>query len=197
MELRLPTPQQLRQVYETDMTAAFPAAELKPLANIQRLWDEGRYQPWCLFDGDEIVGECFLWLGRPGWALLDYLCVTASRRNDGLGAELLRQLLLRWPQGVILGEVEAPEHAPEPEMARRRLGFYARNHARTAGYDVEVFGVHYKAIYWSPEPVDDAQLMEAQAEIYRSAFTPEKFARYVRIPRPAGAEPGPQVPWQG
>ena len=27
-----------------------------------------------LFDGDEIVGECFLWLGRPGWALLDYLC---------------------------------------------------------------------------------------------------------------------------
>ena len=68
MELRLPTLEQLRTVYDADLLKAFPAAELKPLRNMEELWEVDRYRPWCLFDGDEIVGECFLWLGHPGWA---------------------------------------------------------------------------------------------------------------------------------
>lgn len=86
MELRLPTLEQLRTVYDADLQGAFPAAELKPLQNMEELWEAERYRPWCLFDGDEIVGECFLWLGHPGWALLDYLCVSPRQRNAGLGA---------------------------------------------------------------------------------------------------------------
>ena len=88
MELRIPTLEQLRTVYDRDLRTAFPAAELKPLKNMEEMWAEGRYRPWCLFDGDDIAGEAFLWLGHPGWALLDYLCVAADRRNGGLGAEL-------------------------------------------------------------------------------------------------------------
>ena len=41
MELRIPTPEQLRKIYETDMKEAFPAAELKPLAAIEKMWREG------------------------------------------------------------------------------------------------------------------------------------------------------------
>ena len=66
MELRLPTLEQLRTVYDADLLKAFPAAELKPLRNMEELWEVDRYRPWCLFDGDEIVGECFLWLGNSG-----------------------------------------------------------------------------------------------------------------------------------
>ena len=66
MELRIPTLEQLQTVYNSDMKSAFPAAELKPLSAIQRMWWEQRYKPYCLFDGDDIVGECFLWLGHPG-----------------------------------------------------------------------------------------------------------------------------------
>ena len=50
---------------------------------------------------------------------------------------------------VIFGESEVPELAPDPAMAKRRLGFYARNGARTAGYDTEAFGVAYKTLYWA------------------------------------------------
>ena len=32
LKLKLPTPEQLREVYHTEMKEAFPAAELKPLA---------------------------------------------------------------------------------------------------------------------------------------------------------------------
>ena len=55
MELRLPSVEQLRTVYDRDLKEAFPAAELKPLRNIEKSWAEGWYKPYCLFDGDNIV----------------------------------------------------------------------------------------------------------------------------------------------
>lgn len=195
MELKLPTPEQLETVYEADLKVSFPAAELKPLRIIQKMVEDGYYRPWCLFDGKEIVGECFLWLGAPGWALLDYLCVSPRFRNGGVGARMLAEMLAAEPDTVILGESEVPEYAPDPDMARRRLGFYARNHARLAGYDTEMFGVPYKTLYWADAPIPDQQLIDAHRVIYLSRFSPDKYARYIRIPREPGAEPMPKVDW--
>ena len=195
MELKLPTPEQLETVYDAHLKVSFPAAELKPLRIIRRMLEDGYYRPWCLFDGSEIVGECFLWLGDPGWALLDYLCVSPRCRNGGVGALLIGKMLEAEPGMVILGESEMPEYAPAPDMARRRLGFYARNHARLAGYDTEMFGVPYKTLYWAEQPVADQRLMEAHRDIYLKRFSPDKYARYVRIPRAPGAKPLPKVAW--
>ena len=195
MELRLPSPEQLRTVYYRDLKEAFPAAELKPLRNIENCWAEGWYKPYCLFDGDSIVGEAFLWLGHPGWALLDYLCVAPDRRSDGLGGEMLRLMRAGYPGWTILAEAEAPAYAPDPAMAERRLGFYRRNGAALAGYDSEAFGVRYKTIYWPGGPVTDGELAVQHRFINESRFGPEKYARYVRIPCPSGAEPMAQVPW--
>ena len=196
MELRIPTPEQLRRVYDRDLTASFPAAELKPLKNMERMWQEGWYRPWCLFDGDDIVGEAFLWLGHPGWALLDYLCVSPARRNDGLGSVLLQKLRRQEGDTVIFGESEAPEDAPDVEMAKRRLGFYARNGLRTAGYDTEMFGVHYKTLYLAAGAVDEAELMREHRFVYENTFAADKFRKYVRIPFDPEAQPGEKVPWQ-
>ena len=195
MELRIPSPEQLRTVYDRDLKEAFPAAELKPLGNMERMWAEGWYRPWCLFDGDNIVGEAFLWLGHPGWALLDYLCVSSRARNAGLGALILAKLREVEPGTVVFGEAEAPEHAPDPAMAERRLGFYARNGLQTAGYDTEVFGVHYKTLYLADHKVEDAALMAEHDFVYKNSFTPEKYAKYVRIPYDPAKVPGEQVAW--
>ena len=196
MELKLASPDQVAMVYARDLKPSFPPSELKTLANIQAMCREGCYQPWCLFDGEEIAGECFVWLGRPGWALLDYLCVTENRRNSGAGARMLELLRLAEPEGtVILVESEAPVHAPDPAMAERRLEFYARNGLRTAGYDTDVFGAHYKTLYLSAEPVPDNRLMEENRFIYQKHFSKEKYDRYVRIPRDPAAEPTCQVSW--
>ena len=195
MELRLPTIEQLRTVYDRDMKEAIPPAELKPLSAIERMWREGWYTPWCLFDGDEIVGQCFLWLGHPGWALLDYLCVSARARNSGLGSVMLAKLAEAEPDAVIFGEAEAPVHAPDPAMAERRLGFYLRNGLRIAGYDTDIFGVHYKTLYLADEEVEDRELMEAHRAVYRGSFTAEKYARHVVIPRDPALPPIEQIPW--
>ncbi len=196
MELRMPSPEQLRTVYDAHLREAFPAAELKPMDTMEQMWRDGWYRPWCLCDGDDIVGECFLWLGHPGWALLDYLCVSPQRRNTGLGAVILQKLREREQGTVIFGESEDPEDAPDHDMAVRRLGFYARNGLRTAGYDTEMFGVHYKTLYLAEEPVDDMALMREHQFVYQNTFTPEKYAKYVRIPYDPDAAPGPKVPWE-
>ena len=195
MELRIPTAKQLETAYRTDLTCSFPPAELKPLRNIRAMWEAGRYRPLCLFDGEELAGESFLWLGHPGWALLDYLCVSPDRRNGGLGAKILEELRRAEPGTVIFGESEAPSHAPDPALAERRLNFYARCGARTAGYDTDMFGVHYKTLYLADRDLPDCLLMAEHRYIYQSTFSPEKFARYVRIPRDPNAPPCPQIPW--
>ncbi len=195
MELRLAAPEQVAVVYARDMVSAFPPAELKPLKNIQAMCRDGCYRPWCLFDGDEIAGECFLWLGRPGWALLDYLCVAEGRRNTGAGAWMLAELRRAEPDTVILAESEAPAHAPDPAMAERRLGFYARCGLRTAGYDTDIFGVRYKTLYLPARPADDEELAREHRFIYQNRFPKEKYDRYVRIPWDPAAKPVRRIPW--
>jgi hypothetical protein len=195
MILKIPTLEELRAFYNTDMKEAFPAAELKPLAAIERMWQEGWYKPYCLFDDDALVGVAFLWLGNPGWMLLDYLCVTSGGRNKGLGSRILQMLPQAEPDAVIFGEAEAPAHAPDPAMAERRLGFYKRNGLRIAGYDTEVFGVHYKTLYLAGGEVEDAELMEEHRFVYRNSFTAEKYEKYVRIPFDPNSGPGKQIAW--
>jgi len=97
---------------------------------------------------------------------------------------------------VIFGESEIPCYAPDPAMAERRLGFYARNGARTAGYDTEMFGVPYKTLYWAEGKVDESALMEEHRFVYASTFAPDKFRRYVRIPFDPNGTPGERVSWQ-
>ena len=183
LELKLPTAEELRMSYERDLSEAFPPMELKPLRHIVRMTRRGMYDPLCLYEEGKIVGECFLWRGRPGWMLLDYLCVTRSRRNAGFGAGLLRAMRTRFPDSVIVGETEIPEHAPDPDMAARRLAFYRRNGVAWADVEAEVFGVRYQILYWANGPRPDAEIEREYAAIYRSAFPPDKYERYVQIRR--------------
>lgn len=80
-------------------------------------------------------------------------------------------------------------------MAERRLGFYARNQARMAGYDTELFGVHYKTLYWASEPVSDEELIRQHQFIYQNRFPADKYEQFIRIPRDPAAEPSPLSPW--
>lgn len=195
MQLRMPTPEQLRTVYDADLKRSFPPEELRPLQSIEEQWAMGNYQPWCLFDDDDIQGECFLWLGEPGWAILDYLCVSPRFRNAGLGALMLQLLQERASDLIIFGESEAPEHAPDPAMAKRRLDFYARNGMKVAGYDTDIFGAHYKTLYVGNREVADEELMRQHRLIYQNRLSPDKFAKYVHIPWNPSQPLSPKVAW--
>jgi GNAT superfamily N-acetyltransferase len=182
MELRLPTPEEYRAACR-DYREAFPLAERKSAWTMRRLWEAGKYLPYCFFDGQDLLGGAFLWVGRPGWRLLDYLFVTAQRRNQQLGGEILRALReLEGPDTVIFGEVEVPAAAPDPAMAQRRMGFYARNGWRWAGYETRLYGVRFQTLYLAGEAVADQALIAEHQYIYQHAVGKWSYARNIRIP---------------
>lgn len=115
------TAEQLSALYESELKAAFPPQELKPLKAMLNLMAEKKYQALGLYDGDELAGYALLWL-EPGipFALLDYLGTIEGRRSQGLGTIML-DLLAGYYKDYrgIFGEAEAPEGgSPEGEELR-------------------------------------------------------------------------------
>ena len=196
MKMRLLTDREVQEVYAKHLKPSFPAAELRPLHAIRALMREGTYRPWCLLDGEEIVGEAFVWEASPGWGLFDYLCVAPPRRNDGLGAMLIAKLLEAERGKVLFGESEMPQYAPDPAMAQRRLAFYRRNGAQKAGYDAAVFGVPYHTLFWAEGTVTDGALMHAHRAAYRSRFSEKAYERFIRIPWDISMGMPEKLPWE-
>ena len=199
MYLRTLTPEELKRVYETDLTEAFPPAELKPLWAMERMRESGVYDPLVLIgDEGEMAGYVLLWKHSDGrFILVDYLCVPARRRNGGMGGKLLAAARVFYPQGtVFLGESEAPLGDPAADPLRlRRLGFYARNGAETLGYDCALFGVRYKTICWADPLPDEAEALRKHQEIYLEQFGRERYDEYIQIPLRPGERPRPLTEW--
>ena len=94
MELRPIPARDWADWYTQELCASFPACECKPLEAIRALAAEGRYELLGLYDGAALLGYATLW-STPEWpdyVLLDYLGVTAARRNGGLGGAILKML---------------------------------------------------------------------------------------------------------
>ncbi|UQT47067.1 GNAT family N-acetyltransferase [Flavonifractor plautii] len=107
--------------YTGELCASFPACECKPLEAIRALAAEGRYELLGLCDGAALLGYATLW-STPEWpdyVLLDYLGVTAARRNGGLGGAILKMLAAREAgRRTVLVEAEAERSGgPEEEAA--------------------------------------------------------------------------------
>ena len=196
MEIRLLNDKELEEVYRLHLKPAFPAAELRPLSAMRDMVRQGLYHTYGLVDGGEVLGEAFLWDCTPGWKLFDYLCVAPEHRNGGLGAALIAALREAERDCVIFGESEAPEYAPDPDMARRRLDFYARCGARKAGYLAAIFGVPYRTLYLAEGDVDEAALMAAHENAYRSRLPAELFQRFIRIPWDPSMGMPEKHPWE-
>ena len=199
MRLRTLTPEELKTVYAADLTEAFPPAELKPLSAIEHMRAKGAYDPLVLVDGDgTMLGYILLWKHADGrYILIDYLCVPAGRRNGGIGGKLLAAARDYYPADtVFIGESEAPAGDPEQDkMILRRLGFYARNGAKTLTYDNALFGVHYKTICWADPLPDEAEIMRRHQEIYLQQFGREKYDRFIQIPLHPGEAVRPVTDW--
>ena len=78
-------------LYRSALPRDFPAAELKPFAEIQRLLESGVYEPLLLTD-DAGARLAYAWqLVLPGQrtALLDYFAVRYDLRGSGVGTAAL------------------------------------------------------------------------------------------------------------
>lgn len=176
----------LRKVYKEDLTRDFPVAERKPLAAMEKLHADGRYDLWGLYQGEKMAAYALLW-GDPdgGFILLDYLGVCRDYpRGAGIGSEMVRALMARYADATgILVEAEAVEDGQTPEdrdIRQRRLEFYRRAGFRDLSYTAKVFGVRY-AMLLSGGGSEEAA-MEAHMRLYHYEFSPWLYDRFIRIP---------------
>lgn len=196
MELQLLNKEGLTALYQNEMTADFPHAELKPLKAMLRLMDMGRYDPLLVTDGGTPVGYALAWLpeGREG-ALLEYFGVLRGLRNGGLGTKILELLMERY--GQIFGEAEAPGGDASPEendLRRRRIAFYERNGFRVLDYQCALFGVRFNCLYRGPE-TDDRKVEALHRGVYAGYFSPAHRSRYIQLPLKPGEEIHPAPEW--
>ncbi len=199
MYLNVMTPEELERAYRTDLTEAFPPSELKPLGAMEAMRRQGVYEPLCLRDGTgDVLGYVLLWKHEDGrYVLVDYLCVPAGKRNGGTGGMLLREAIVRSPKDtVFIGETEAPTGNPDRDaLILRRLGFYARNGAKTLGYDSALFGVRFKTICWADPMPEEGEILRKHQEIYLRQFDREKYDRFIQIPLRPGEQVKPVTEW--
>ncbi len=195
MELKLLNKDGLTALYQKEMVADFPRAELKPLAAMLRLMDMGRYDPLLVTDNGKPVGYALVWLpeGREG-ALLDYFGVLRGLRNGGLGTEILGLLAGRY--GQVFGEAEAPcsEDPAENDLRRRRIAFYERNGFRVLDYQCALFGVRFSCLYRGPE-TDDRRVEAMHRGVYAGYFSPAHMERYIQLPLRPGEAIHPAPGW--
>ena len=190
MELR--PIEQVKAWYDSELCEAFPPNERKPLSAIQALMGQGRYQLWGLYEGKDLLGYATLWLepSAPSCLLLDYLGVTATLRNRGLGGEILRLLAERCAgRACILAEAECPvDGAEEAENALRlrRLAFYERCGFRPA-YEMATCGMRFRTLIAGPFPSDLSKTMQTHKAIYGHDRID------VVIPLPPGESPPPSL----
>lgn len=187
------TIKELLSVYETYGPAFFPSDELKPSEAIQRLYDNGLYRGFGLYDttiSSQLAGYALFVCSSalPG-ALLDYYAVLPQYRNGGIGGKGLALLQKEFTDtcGIYI-ESENPACAhteAEREIQTRRIGFYERNGAKKTGAKSRLFGVSYEILYLecrkSFSSLQTAEHVQNIDAIYRAMFTEKHYRENVLL----------------
>lgn len=153
MTFRALEKKEIEDVYYHDMQRDFPKAEIKPLKTILRLREQGKYQCYGVFQGEEFCAYLFLVWEHKTLAMLDYFAVLPEFRGQGIGGEALSLASLEMKQNGFAGilfEIERISQAVNKEqetMRTRRKHFYLQAGCRESGLKSEIFGVGYEILY--------------------------------------------------
>ena len=109
----------------------------------------------------------------------DQLVLPRCHQHRIVGTAVLKELAAYYAprkQSLII-ECEHPAEAPEPAVARRRIGFYLRAGAHAAAMESRLFGVRYQ-IYSLPAGglAKDEEIYRDLQELYRT-MVPEPYYR--------------------
>ncbi len=149
------TDEEIIHIYSTHSIRHFPADERKPLSSIERMLKDGIYTGYGLYEKENNIILCYAFFTiLPDYRniLLDYFAVIEEYRSHGIGSLFLQQMKdsVTDYDGFLI-ETEDPDYAShEKELAIRnkRIAFYHANGCVFTGILAEVFGVHYRILYF-------------------------------------------------
>ncbi len=175
LNLRLMTDSEVTYWYTQEFENHFNAQERKPLADIIKLQNSGHYDLLGLFDehSNQMLGYATIWKSpNINLLLLDYLGVSSSLRNKGLGSQILLALKKYYKNEYIIAESELPvsEDSPsENNLRERRINFYKRNGFKPV-YEMATCGMRWQALILSDgfisSPSEISKIMHNHKAIY-------------------------------
>lgn len=151
------TDNEIIQIYSTHSLRHFPENELKPISSMERMLMEGIYTGYGLYDKDNssslLCYAFFTILPDRRNILLDYFAVIEEYRNHGIGSLFLQHMKSSVTDydGLLI-ESEDPDYASDEKelsIRNKRIAFYSGNGCVFTGILAEVFGVHYRILYFS------------------------------------------------
>ncbi len=185
MTFRLLTRDEITAWYHNELTRTFIPQECKPLDDIFALIAQQRYEIWGLLEDNTLLGYACLWKApQVPLVLLDYLGVTAARRNCGLGAHILQLLQQQGRPLVTESELPVDGDTPAANAIRlRRIAFYKRN-GFSAAYPMATCGMAWQALTFAPQ-MQPETIMSCHRALYGEQRTD------VVVPLPADMAPPP------
>ena len=172
---------QMADLY-SNLSADFPASELKPWQDIQPLVEAESYFGYGFYLEEQYIGYAALLSIDQRGVLLDYLAVLSSARNLGLGSKILALLYakLQTKFRFIIIEAESVAYAHDEANAKlrqRRINFYLRNGVRDSGilshapgYDVDLLIADLQA-----EKASQEKIIESLMLCYKASYPAEKY----------------------
>ena len=162
----------IRELY----CAAFPSEERKPFSLILEKAAERSMEILSIEQDGEFLGLAIMILHRE-IALLDYFAVTPERRGEGIGTKTLDALRSRYPDKILLLEIEDPDEPCDNRDERlRRRAFYERNRMEPMPYRVWLYGVKMLVLTDGAVSVP----FERYRAIFEEVFS-KKSAKNVRL----------------
>ena len=144
---------------------SFPNDEYRPWEAQQAILSDPRYTLWT---NDERTALISVWK-FDDFAFIEHFAVSPRLRNQGLGRQILSEVLISLSGPVIL-EAELPD----TELAQRRLEFYQRN-----GFFVNPFPYLQPAYAPDRKPVP-MQILSTEP-LTRKAFEDAKRTLYSQV----------------
>ncbi len=153
------------------MEKSFPLEEYRTYGEQKALLLENAYQIYILHDedGESVIAFIAVWEWEK-LLFIEHFAVDPSRRNQGVGKEMLCEIVSASDKTVCL-EVEPPD----TEIAARRIGFYKR-----CGFFLNEYAYMQPSISNGRSPIP-LQIMTYGRAISKDEFAEIKDTLYTRV----------------
>lgn len=180
--------EQTADIYNHYIHLHFPKEEIKPLKNIQRMWEAGAYRALGMYeqkkDSTVLIGYAFLALAPDcKMLLLDYLAIAEEYRGLGMGGIFLKEMQKRLPEfeGILIEteDIDFAANEEERQTRKNRDSFYERNGVIRTQIKSKIFTVHF-ANWQLPihQPLSDAECKRNLEDIYQIMIPGAKNKRF-------------------
>lgn len=174
--------EQIIKIYNKYMVLDFPKDELKPLAHILAMVEDGTCTFYALRRNEEVLSYFSVCVNGQG-LLVDYLAVNEKYRGQGIGAKTIGFLKSVSHNKYIIIECEDEEKAEDEsdKITRlRRIAFYERAGFKRSGVSSNLFGVDYIILTY-PDDISENKVKELYSSVYLRMLGQSMYDKFMKI----------------